>query len=136
MTTKTGRIVRARLGRDGKLRRVYPSGKTGRLLQARVDPERFNSPAAFAPDDDTPILTRRELAEFKPVSTKAPIDVAAVRRRLRLSQGAFAQLFGIPLATVKDWEQGRRSPDAPARAYLQVIAKDPGAVRRALAAAE
>jgi putative transcriptional regulator len=100
-----------------------------------VDPARIDSPAAFEPDADTPILTRRELREFRPVIVKDTIDVAAVRRRLRLSQGAFATLFGIPLATLKDWEQGRRQPDAPARAYLRVIARDPKAVRRALATA-
>jgi putative transcriptional regulator len=136
MTTKNGRIVRARLGADGKLRRITAAGKSGRILSERVNRARFDSPAAFAPDADTPVLTRRELRELRPVSVKDVPDVAAVRRRLGLSQGAFAQLFGIPLATVKDWEQGRRSPDAPARAYLRVIAQDPKAVRRALEAAE
>jgi putative transcriptional regulator len=63
-------------------------------------------------------------------------NLTALRRRLHLSQGAFATLFGIPLATVKDWEQGRRNPDAPARAYLRVIAQNPRAVRSALQAAE
>jgi putative transcriptional regulator len=60
----------------------------------------------------------------------------ALWRRLHLSQGAFATLFGIPLATVKDWEQGLRRPDAPARAYLRVTAQNPKAVRNALEAAE
>jgi len=76
--------------------------------------------------------TRRELRELKPVQIEEAPDVASLRRRLRLSQGAFATLFGIPLATVKDWEQGRRTPDAPARAYLRVIAQNPRAVRNAL----
>ena len=132
---KTARTVRARLGADGRLRRLTATGKAGRALQGRVDPARVDNPAAFAPDADTPVLTRRELREFRPVIVKEGIDVAALRRRLRLSQGAFATLFGIPLATVKDWEQGRRQPDAPARAYLRVIARDPKAVRRALATA-
>jgi putative transcriptional regulator len=92
----------------------------------------LDSKAAFEPDDDTPILTRRELRELRPVAVEEAPDVAALRRRLRMSQGAFATLFGIPLATVKDWEQGRRKPDAPARAYLRVIASNPKAVRRAL----
>jgi len=46
-----------------------------------------------------------------------------------------ATLFGIPLATVKDWEQGRRRPEIPIRAYLAVIQRDPQAVIRALRAA-
>ena len=136
MSTKQRHITRARLGNDGKLRRVSRAGKTGGVLKGRVDQEKINTPAAFAPDDDVPVLTRRELRQFKPVAVRSAPDIAALRRRLRLSQGAFAHLFGIPLATVKDWEQGRRSPDAPARAYLRVIARDPDAVRRALEAAE
>jgi putative transcriptional regulator len=132
MTTKTGRIVRAKLGADGRLRRVSASGKVGRVIPRQVDRKRIHSAAAFAPDADTPILTRRELRELKPVQVEEAPDVASLRRRLRLSQGAFATLFGIPLATVKDWEQGRRTPDAPARAYLRVIAQNPRAVRNAL----
>ena len=49
-------------------------------------------------------------------------DVRAIRRRLRMSQQEFARVYRIPLATLKNWEQGRRQPDAPAAAYLQVIA--------------
>jgi len=134
MIMKTARITKARLGADGRLRRVTVAGKVGRAIQPRIDPARIDSAAAFEPDADTPILTRRELRDLGTVSA-APIDVAALRRRLRLSQGAFATLFAIPLATVKDWEQGRRRPDAPARAYLCVIACAPKTVRRALASA-
>ena len=135
MTTKTARTVRARLGADGRLRRATAQGKAGRVLGGRVNLARLDSPAAFAPDADTRVLTRRELRDLKPALVSKGIDVSAVRRRLRLSQGVFAALFGIPLATVKDWEQGRRQPDAPARAYLRVIAQDPDAVRRALTTA-
>jgi putative transcriptional regulator len=134
MSKKSGPIARAKLGIDGKLRRLTSAGKRGQILRGRVNQARLDSPAAFAPDADAPFLTRRELREMRPARLDQIPDVAAVRRRLRLSQGAFAQLFGIPLATVKDWEQGRRSPDAPARAYLRVIANDPAAVRRALQA--
>ena len=132
MTTKTGRIVKARFGADGRLKRIGPSGKTGRALRSRVDAARLDNPAAFKPDADTPVLTRRELRDLKPIQIDAALDIAALRRRLRLSQGAFATLFGIPLATLKDWEQGRRTPDAPARAYLRVISQNPKAVRSAL----
>jgi DNA-binding transcriptional regulator YiaG len=132
MTTKTLRIVKARLGADGKLRSIGAGGKAGRILRGRIDPKRIDSPAAFAPDSDAPILTRRELRELKPVVVTDVPDLTALRRRLRLSQGAFANLFGIPLATLKDWEQGRRMPDAPSRAYLRVIEQAPDAVRSAL----
>ena len=60
-------------------------------------------------------------------------DVRAIRRQLRMSQQEFARVYRIPLATLKNWEQGRRQPDAPAAAYLQVIAKCPREARDALA---
>jgi|HubBroStandDraft_2_1064218.scaffolds.fasta_scaffold28924_3 DNA-binding transcriptional regulator YiaG len=136
MTMKIKRIVKARLGADGKVRRIGPAGKTGRVLRGRINAALLDSPAAFTPDSDAPILTRRELRDLHPVAADEVPDLTALRRRLHLSQGAFATLFGIPLATIKDWEQGRRSPDAPARAYLRVIAQNPKAVRSALEAAE
>ena len=55
------------------------------------------------------------------------------RRTHKLSQEEFAGAFHIPLGTLRDWEQGRKEPDAAARAYLRVIAREPETVRRALA---
>ncbi len=56
-----------------------------------------------------------------------------IRRALGLSQEDFAARFHIPLGTLRDWEQGRKVPDAAARAYLVVIGRNPDAVREALA---
>ena len=50
-----------------------------------------------------------------------------------MSQQEFARVYRIPLATLKNWEQGRRQPDAPAAAYLQVIARCPREAQEALA---
>ena len=61
------------------------------------------------------------------------IDVAEVRRRLKLSQTEFAAAFGISLDSIKNWEQGHRSPEGPAKVLLAVIARDPRAVQNALA---
>lgn len=63
----------------------------------------------------------------------AEIDVAAVRRATGLTQAAFAARFNIPVGTLRNWEQGRRRPEGPARALLSVIATDPA---RAVRAAE
>ncbi len=63
------------------------------------------------------------------------LRVQLIRKRLSLSQAQFAAQFHIPLATLKDWEQGRRQPEAAAWAYLRVIEGEPAAVRRALKAA-
>jgi putative transcriptional regulator len=64
------------------------------------------------------------------------VDVAAIRKRLGLSQGEFARRFGFKLDALQNWEQGRRRPDGAARAFLRVIEREPAAVQRALEAAE
>jgi putative transcriptional regulator len=62
-----------------------------------------------------------------------PIDVKAIRKRVKMSQAEFARAYGISKRALQEWEQGGRQPDSAARAYLTVIAKEPGVVRRALA---
>lgn len=59
-----------------------------------------------------------------------PPDVRALRARLKLTQPAFAKRFGLPVGTVRDWEQGRAAPDQAARVLLRVIEADPAAVER------
>jgi putative transcriptional regulator len=59
-------------------------------------------------------------------------DVKAIRTALRMSQDEFAAVYRIPLATVKNWEQGRRQPDAPAAAYLRAIQRRPKEVMEAV----
>jgi putative transcriptional regulator len=61
------------------------------------------------------------------------VDVRDIRRRLGLSQTAFAARFGFSPGAVRDWEQGRRRPEASARMFLTVIDKQPEAVMKALA---
>jgi len=60
------------------------------------------------------------------------VGVAALRKRLGLSQARFAATFGFSPKTVRNWEQGLRHPDGPARILLQVIEREPEAVMRAL----
>lgn len=60
------------------------------------------------------------------------IDMAAMRKKLGLSQDRFAAAFGVSPSTVRNWEQGRRHPEAPAKVLLRVIDKEPEAVLRAL----
>lgn len=62
-----------------------------------------------------------------------PPDVRAIRTRLKLTQPAFARRFGLPVGTVRDWEQGRAVPDQAARILLRVIEREPEAVHRAVA---
>jgi len=56
------------------------------------------------------------------------IDIKQIREGYALSQSQFASLLGISVSTLQNWEQGRRSPEGPARVLLQVAAKHPNAV--------
>ena len=58
--------------------------------------------------------------------------IKTLRRALGLTQEDFSTRYHIPLGTLRDWEQGRTEPDAPARAYLKVIAVDAEGVKKAL----
>lgn len=67
--------------------------------------------------------------------TLAPVpevDVREVRTKMGLSQAQFATKFGLPPATLRNWEQGRSRPDASTRVLLAVIAKHPEAVEDVL----
>jgi len=66
------------------------------------------------------------------VHIPAQIDVKAIRTKLGLTQERFAARFGFNINTLRHWEQGRRVPEGPTRAYLLVIDREPEAVRKAL----
>jgi putative transcriptional regulator len=57
-------------------------------------------------------------------------DVKAIRAKTKLSQAKFAEKLHIPVATVRDWEQHRRSPDAPARTLLAMVDANPKAAMK------
>jgi putative transcriptional regulator len=83
--------------------------------------------AAALSDPDAQPLTPDNVRRMK----RTP-QVKVIRRALGLSQEEFAARFHIPLGTLRDWEQSRKKPDAAARAYLTVIARNPQAVSDAL----
>lgn len=62
----------------------------------------------------------------------ASIDVKAVRKQVGMTREQFAASFGISLDTLRHWERGDRIPRGPALVLLQVVAKEPRAVLRAL----
>ncbi len=70
--------------------------------------------------------TKAVVHEFKPV------DVKAIRQKVAMSQTEFASAFGISVATLRHWERGDRKPRGPALVLLNVVAKEPEAVLRAL----
>ena len=85
--------------------------------------------------ESTKALTK-ELADCnvlaRPYGAPRTVDVRAVRERTGLSQEDFALKFGLELATVRNWEQGRSEPDTAARNFLTTVARDPDAVTAAL----
>jgi DNA-binding transcriptional regulator YiaG len=60
------------------------------------------------------------------------VDVKALRARLGVSQEDFAGRYGLDVATVRNWEQGRTTPDGPAARLLQLIDRDPDKVMELL----
>ena len=56
------------------------------------------------------------------------IDVKVIRARLKLSQQRFANKFGLSVASIRNWEQGQRAPEGPARVLLSLIAHKPNIV--------
>jgi putative transcriptional regulator len=84
--------------------------------------------AAALSDPDAqpiPLGTDEELAK---IGLHRIVNTKRLRDRLGLTQEEFAARYRIPVGTLRDWEQGRKFPDAPARAYLTVIEKDPNVV--------
>lgn len=79
---------------------------------------------AWARGEDVPGMVVHE--------PKPAINVRAVRRKTGLSQDKFAERFGIPVATLRGWERGYRTPQGATRVLLLVIDREPEAVLRAL----
>ena len=83
--------------------------------------------AAALDDPDAQPLTTEVVNQLR----RSP-RVGVIRRALHLSQEEFAARFGIPLDTLRDWEDSRQNPEPAAQAYLTVIGRDPDAVLKAL----
>jgi putative transcriptional regulator len=79
--------------------------------------------------------SKGEAVDVRQTVVRVPeVDVRRVRRKLGLSQAEFAGKFGFTPASVKNWEQGRRRPEGPARVLLAVIDRHPEAIEDALRA--
>src|SRR6266545_4855237 len=107
------------------LETLPPSQSDWARVDAMTDEEVI---AAALSDPDCPPLTDEQLARMRPVSR-----VKVLRQRLGLTQAQFAAAFHLPITTLRDWEQHRSTPDAPARALLLAIERAPDAMRRLLA---
>lgn len=90
----------------------------GRIVELRDGQECPLQPAALASEE-----------------AGSPPTVRDLRRRAHLTQQQFASRLGVPVETIRNWEQGKRAPRGPARALLAVIAHAPDTVFDALAKA-
>lgn len=61
-----------------------------------------------------------------------PPEIRRVREKLKVSQNEFALMIGVSVRTLQNWEQGRRTPEGPAKALLRIASKNPSAVLDAL----
>jgi putative transcriptional regulator len=84
--------------------------------------------AAALADPDAQPIPRGTDEELEKLGLYRLVNVKKLRERLGLTQEAFAATYRIPVGTLRDWEQCRKNPDAPARAYLLVIDRNPEAV--------
>ena len=118
---------------DGSLGQVLPDG-SAKPLEDKTDWDRLRAmtdeevTAAALSDPDAQPMTPAQLD----VARRVP-RVRTLRRALGLTQEEFSARYRIPLGTLRDWEQGRCEPDGPSRAYLMVIAHNPGGVAAVLA---
>ncbi len=109
-------MLRVRLKADGRLVEVLPGGGEREISP---DPRAIVTAAHAAARAVTP---RDEDASY----------AKTVRGRTGLTQAAFAARIGVPVETVRNWEQGKRSPRGPARALLKVIEQAPEAAFKVL----
>jgi putative transcriptional regulator len=125
--SKTTTTAKPRETRKGKTDKYGMTAADWARLEAMTDAEVL---AAARSDPDTLPLEDRRPGSVGPARR---VSLAKrIRWRLRMSQSEFAKAFHIPVGTLRDWEQHRREPDQAARAYLEVIARNPKAVIAAL----
>jgi putative transcriptional regulator len=114
--------VRATLKPDGRLK---SQGKSGKRIVGRIDPKKVDATGETA-------IAQQIAADEADARRDAAAYARRVRKRTGLTQAAFAGRIGVPLDTVRNWEQGKRSPAGPARALLKVLDRSPETALAAL----
>jgi putative transcriptional regulator len=114
----------SRVGTDMQRLRLKADGRIVELRDGREFP--------LVPATPLAALAATSVA---PLEMAPPPEVRDLRRRARLTQQEFAARLGVPVETIRNWEQGKRMPRGPARALLAVIAHAPETVFAALAKA-
>ncbi len=126
-------MMRVRLKADGRIVEILPDGSEREMADER-------DLSGVRPAPDAPMLAPAvNGAAGSGAAVVAPGGAAyakGVRARTRLTQAEFAARIGVPIETVRNWEQGKRSPRGPARALLKVIERAPDAAFAALSTAK
>lgn len=117
------RFARSGRGKSGGARVVF-------LPEARMS-KAFDKVIAGLEDTQAYLHGERDGYRVREIRVTEP-DVASIRGRTGLSQPAFARSIGVPLGTLKNWEQGRRRPEGSARVLLALIEKRPSIVQEEL----
>ena len=107
-------------------RKALPKGKTDWKALDKLSDEEVERRALS--DSDAKPLTKDDLKKLR----RSP-RVRIVRMALGLTQEEFAETYRIPVATLRDWEQGRREPDQASKTLLKLIERIPREVKKALA---
>ena len=114
--------MRVRLKADGRIVEILADGSE-RALAVEAEPHRLDE--RINRDGPGTFSEKESVARYS----------RGLRGRARLTQAEFAARIGVPIETVRNWEQGKRAPRGPARALLAVIAHAPETVFQALAKA-
>ena len=109
--------MRVRLKADGRLVEILSDGRERPLPPA--DPQLV--PQMAAPSIAPGRLVEELEGEPAPMSAIDAAYAKRVRSQVRLTQAEFAARIGVPIETVRNWEQGKRAPRGPARALLRLI---------------
>ena len=107
-------MMRVRLKADGRIVEILADGSE-RALASTADAALVRASAAAATGGPATGPNAQAVAAY----------ARGVRARTKLTQSQFAPRIGVPIETVRNWEQGKRSPRGPARALLKVIDKAP-----------
>jgi putative transcriptional regulator len=128
-------MTRERAISKRKQRRAVPRRRIAlstAIAETLRDRTRFGKELIASMEQAATHATGRKVRSVRVTKVEMP-DVKAIRRSLRMSQQRFAAAYRIPLPTLKNWEQGRRLPDAPAAAYLLAIKRRPKEIMEAVA---
>jgi putative transcriptional regulator len=121
--------LRLRLKADGRVVEILPDGRERPVAQSSA-----TEPAPAPSPGSSRLASRLASLAPPPARPKTDADYArAIRAATKLTQAEFAERIGVPIETVRNWEQGKRSPRGPARALLKVIEQAPDLAFAALA---